>query len=688
MNPHTAAMTKNAITLLTSVCFVSLPVAGTPDSFHPQLHHLGNRQMKDWSKEGLQKPEGWRFSTRFETKGNNAEATLEIRQRNVVAPFWRVRLNDCELGRLHFAAGNSTTYLPIPSGTLRDGANTLEIGNKAARKGPDILVGEFRLHPTPLHELLNLSRITVSVTDPATGLAVPARITVTEAGGEPVRAHGAESSHTAVRGNTFYTMGEPEEIGLPAGQYRFFATRGTEWGLGTAGLSVDGSGEHEVALQISREVDTTGFIAADTHIHTLEFSGHGDASVAERLVTLAGEGVELAIATDHNHHTDYHPQQQEMGLHAHFTSVIGNEVSTKLGHINAFPFDPGTSVPDVDLPSWTQLYAEIRAAGAQVTILNHPRWPYGAPKGAPHGPFAQNKLNRTTGSFDPGLRFPFHGMEVINSMTENSQNEALPLYVLEDWMALLNHGETVRAVGSSDSHKVGSVVGQGRTYVPSATDDPAKINVDAACEAFIEGRTTISLGIVTDIRVAGEHSTGSTYSVPESAKEIPVRVRVAAPSWVTPTRAMLYVNGQRTAEKTITKESDTPIDEWVEFSIVAPSHDAHLIAVVLGEPVDGPFWEMQWKATMAATNPVFLDADGDGSYRSPRDTAKALIASGEGKLDAILGSLENVDPAVGVQVLDVLLQDAPENDGAAIHERARALAEESPIYTGLRSAGK
>ena len=60
------------------------------------------------------------------------------------------------------------------------------------------------------------------------------------------------------------------------------------------------------------------------HTCTLQFSGHGDASAMERVVTLAGEEVDLAIATDHNHQTDYSPFQEQAGLTEWFTPVIGN----------------------------------------------------------------------------------------------------------------------------------------------------------------------------------------------------------------------------------------------------------------------------------------------------------------------------------------------------------------------------
>ena len=56
-----------------------------------------------------------------------------------------------------------------------------------------------------------------------------------------------------------------------------------------------------VPLAIRREVATPGLVACDTHVHTLTNSGHGDATIAERVVTLAGEGIELPIATDHNY---------------------------------------------------------------------------------------------------------------------------------------------------------------------------------------------------------------------------------------------------------------------------------------------------------------------------------------------------------------------------------------------------
>ena len=64
---------------------------------------------------------------------------------------------------------------------------------------------------------------------------------------------------------------------------------------------------------IRREVPTPGYVACDTHVHTLTHSGHGDATDVERVVTLAGEGVELPVATDHNKQVDYHAAAVKAG---------------------------------------------------------------------------------------------------------------------------------------------------------------------------------------------------------------------------------------------------------------------------------------------------------------------------------------------------------------------------------------
>src|SRR6185295_2903151 len=153
------------------------------------------------------------------------------------------------------------------------------------------------------------------------------------------------------------SAGGPVEFDLPEGEWIVSATRGMEWGRPQVKIHTFIGQTARISLPISREVDTTGFIAADTHLHTYTHSGHGDASVDERVITLAGEGVELAIATDHNHFTDYKPRQAALGSSQYFTSVIGNEVTTSNGHFNAFPFNLDSQKPNHKETNWVKLIA-------------------------------------------------------------------------------------------------------------------------------------------------------------------------------------------------------------------------------------------------------------------------------------------------------------------------------------------
>lgn len=632
----------------------------------PRLHHLGNDTLADWT-ETTPEAEGARLDIRFEASSNARPFSLTISQRDV-DDAWRLVLNGVEIGPLRRAKERVTEMFPVPEGALRDGENVLSIVPERAGSTDDVVVGDIRLSSESIRERLSLRPVRVRVRDAETGRGLPARITITsepaEAGGkrEMSEIYYARSASTAVRQGIVYSAAGDALFELPPGNYRFAATRGMEWGRDVAARAItrDEEGPIVIDLAIRREVDTAGFVACDTHVHTVTFSGHGDASVEERVVTLAGEGVELAVATDHNHHTDYRSAQGGLQLHEHFTSVTGNEVTTDNGHFNAFPLDPAGEVPPFQESDWVKLLDGIRSKGAKVVILNHPRWPE-----IGKGPFGVFGLDRASGERDGGPeRFAFDGMELANSCALLPE----PLFLFRDWFALLNYGERVAAVGSSDSHTVGEPVGQGRTYVPSASDDPAKIDVDAACAAFVAGRTSVALGIFTDVRVNGTGRMGDTVAATGPA--VRIALRVAAASWVRPEKATVYVNGIAAAEAVVPCDEGKPTDRTLDLEIGRPAHDAHLVCVVTGPGIDDPSWRTSANYTLGATNPVFLDVDGDGDYASPRETARAIVARAGAAPESLAAEFARVDDAVAIQMAS-LARTAYE---AEAREKLRRLA--------------
>jgi hypothetical protein len=215
-----------------------------------------------------------------------------------------------------------------------------------------------------------------SVTDADTGELLPCRITVCDTGGALVPLLVAPGSGPAGGTGVVYTRSGPARVQLPPGMKTIFASRGFEYTAASQAITVTSGPPKSLERSIRREVATTGLIACDTHIHTLTHSGHGDATIDERAVTLAAEGIELPIATDHDYFTSLAPAAERQGVRSCFTPVIGAEVTTRAGHFNAFPFSIGGPVPDSGITDWPRLLREIRAASPSafaVVILNHPR---------------------------------------------------------------------------------------------------------------------------------------------------------------------------------------------------------------------------------------------------------------------------------------------------------------------------
>lgn len=608
----------------------------------PKIHHLGDDAVEEWAEFGVQ-PEGTRLDLTFQDRERSGESVLWIFQQDIHNQ-WTIELNGQEIGKLKTGdAGRSLHHL-VPGGVLRTGENTLSL--YPDKTSDDVLLGDIRIDYRSLREVLDLRPVEVVVTDGKTGEGVPVRLTVVDDKNEAVELYFAEAEKTAVRTGICYTRDGQATMEIPSGRYTIYATRGMEWSMARGSVEVgDQGGDGRLALQIVREVDTSGYVSADTHIHTLTHSGHGDSSVEERMVTLAGEGVELAIATDHNHNIDYRPTQERMQLNSYFTPVIGNEVTTPVGHFNAFPLDDADEVPPHELKDWVELIDGIRERGAKVVILNHPRWP-----SIEKGPYGEFAFDRASGRFGAGQEMPVDAIEIINStwLLED------PIFKYQDWFALLNRGSKVNCVGSSDSHTVGAPVGQGRTYVRSSTDDPSRIKIEEACRSFLDGDTSVSLGIFSEATVDGQHGMGSLVAC--RSETVSFAVRVASPSWVTPRRIQVFLNGEVVAERELTTEEGKPTDQTQEFIIEKPEIDGYLVSIVTGDPVDGPAWTIPGPYTLASTNPIFLDADADGSYDSPRETARKLLArTATAELRDLLASTNDV---VAIQLLDLVCEQA------------------------------
>jgi len=610
----------------------------------PKHRHLGNDETPEWP-EAPATPEGKRLDLEFSAKPRSGESILWITQRSV-DNVWRLKINGKDLGTLKTNNDPADFWYPVPGGTLKNGKNTVAI-TPEGDPNDDIVLGNFRLVEGSMREALHLQPVTITVLDAATSKPIPSRVNLFRTDGKATHLFYTEPATTPIREDLAYTVEGVLKTELEPGRYKAYASHGHEWSLATEVFTVS-NGPAELTLSIAHEVDTTGFIACDTHIHTLQFSNHGDSSALERVVTIAGEGIELAIATDHNHNTDYRPFQEELGLSKLFTSVTGNEVTTENGHFNAFPLNPKDPVPVYKERDWVKLVAGIRAKGAKTVILNHPRWPGG------NSPYENAKYDPMTGLRGDKSLFHFNGMEVVNSDTAEKD----PLLLYRDWFGLVNQGEGVMAIGASDSHHVGVTVGGGRTYVKSKTDQPDKIDVDESCENINAGRASVSHGIFCDVWLAkerGESVMGEVVRANESGLDLVVRA--ASASWAQPKTILLYVNGYEVARAKITP-SEGPKDIHQLFHVDLPhDHDVWISSIVLGANLDAPWWGVRNKYTMGSTNPVWVDRGGKRGYESPRATAERLVKKAGSSSARLIEALEAADDTVVIQALTMLTDE-------------------------------
>src|SRR6185503_21374573 len=124
--------------------------------------------------------------------------------------------------------------------------------------------------------------------------------------------------------------------------------------------------------------------------------------------------------------------------------------------------------------------------------------------------------------------------------------------------------------------------------------------------------------------------------------------------WITPRRAVIFLNGLAVSEKQLQPKAGEALDQKLDFSITPPKHDAYLVCAVFGEPVSAPYWKTLANFTAAVTNPIYLDGDADGKYQSPRETAQRILAATDGKLEQVWQTVEKSDDALAGQMLGLV----------------------------------
>jgi hypothetical protein len=405
--------------------------------------------------------------------------------------------------------------------------------------------------------------------------------------------------------NMLYSLTGSGSLELPPGRYDVLATHGPEYAISREELELNADLGVTFRAELPRVVDTSGWLAADFHVHA---SPSKDANVplTERVLTLAAEGIELAAATDHNHVTDYGGPIREQHLENALASLSGVEITTRgWGHFNAYPYPKSLELPPVHETTPLEIFAVVRARAPQAVLqVNHPRMP-----GV--GYFNRGELNTKTGVAEtPGFSFGFDTLEVTNGF--DLEDPSVFERNFREWLELLNLGRRYTAVGNSDSHRVVfQWAGWPRTYVRVPDQEPARVAATDVARALTGGHASVSCGLF--VLPVANASAGPGDTVEGS--RVSLVVNVGAPDWIDVSKVEIYANGKKLAERTRDPGPlKFPARLAFDFELSA---DTALVVLARGDKFMNDVLPGKWIKPFGFSNPIFVDADADGTYTPP-----------------------------------------------------------------------
>lgn len=520
-----------------------------------------------------------------------------------------------------------------------------------------------------------------TIVDDETGNTIPGRIQVI--GEHPAfpdlrlfetfdRLEGVVTTIYSARGTSVDVGGGADRpLVLPAGgDYRIFATHGTEWSAAQLALAptVDDSGT-ELEFRLRHVAPTSGYVATEFHQHSI---GSPDSPLSRetRINTFVAEGVEFFASTDHDYVSDFQPVIESLDLDDRVRAIPGIEVTPfSYGHFQAFPMELDLDDPShgaIDHPRGTEGYAMIpgeifaaaRDRGAEVVQVNHPRITAGdfsdlqryfdraglvfdyearTVMGDPlvaTVPFEWMRLPETTiwdDSFDALEVWNGHTIKDSNDdgVRENGQLDV----VLRDWFNFLSFGMQITPMGNSDTHtRVKDPAGMPRTYVRVANDSIENASVVDDILDTLAGRggtprdVIVTNGPHIEISVA-EHQGPAFGQVvePSNAGTVTLDISVVAPAWAEVDTIEVFVNS--------TPDSTRKDETWLQPAACFTSRT--VASLPASEPCAlAPLGPVQTTIELVEVAPGFLRWEGTAQLTLAATDMAMLNRSGAMGTDA------------------------------------------------------
>lgn len=390
---------------------------------------------------------------------------------------------------------------------------------------------------------------------------------------------------------------------VPPGEHRIIVTRGYEWELFDTTVTAKAGEVTEVPATLLHSVDSTGYMCADFHIHSMH-SADSDDPVVHKVKGAIADGLDIPISSEHEWVIDFQPEIEKLGLTEWAFGMASSELTTfTWGHFGVVPLTPRDNAVNHGAVDWigkppADVFATAHALPEKpVLIVNHPRSEgFG-------GYFSAARYDRTTNTGDARLwSDQFEAIEVFNDSDLESNRKAS----VADWFAFLNLGKKMVAVGSSDSHHLRtSPVGYPRTCMWFGHDDPKKLTPNLVRDAVASGSSIISGGLFMTVAGPGGERPGQTVKVPAGGADFTVTVESA--SWLGEATLETIVNGKTVSTTTLTPSGAGPSKRSAQTVKVQLDPAAKINWVVFHAKTEGELAPLHpGRRPFAVSNAVFL----------------------------------------------------------------------------------
>jgi hypothetical protein len=363
----------------------------------------------------------------------------------------------------------------------------------------------------------------------AAGAPLAVHVLLKGQGGTPDPRPAVAEGRTVRAGRSLYVLDGRTKLPLPAGSYRVTASHGTAYTLAVSDVLISEGSAASVSGELHPAFDTSAWLSGDFHLHSAP-SPDSDVSLDERVQSLVCEGVELAVATDHNRVTDFSASVRALGQEQRLGTALGVELTSagqRWGHFNAYPMPAPSGAPEEGTPIYfgklpAEMFDSARRFGASVLQVNHARMDPGI------GYFDLAHLDPNTGRANGEFSSDFDVFEAYNGMWIERREKVRE--GPRDVVALARRGKRVATVGDSDSHKLlYEEAGYPRTYLHTPSL-PVDTRLVRALGVLLRSQdTTVTSGPFVEMSVDG-NPVGSI--VQPSSPSVHVKVRVSAPAWV------------------------------------------------------------------------------------------------------------------------------------------------------------